>query len=65
MVNTRDSKSRARLNGLGGSTPPLGTTVKLREAAQSAAHNLTLKKPKSFVLVYLYNHAQTYFSKNS
>ncbi|HXF43950.1 MAG TPA: hypothetical protein VNK70_00510 [Candidatus Paceibacterota bacterium] len=33
-------------------------------AALCAAHDLALKKPKSFVLVYLYNHARTYFSKN-
>jgi len=33
-------------------------------AALCAAHNLALKKPKSFVLVHLYNHARTYFSKN-
>jgi len=33
-------------------------------AALCAAHDPALKKPKSFVLVYLYNHARTYFSKN-
>jgi hypothetical protein len=33
-------------------------------AALCAAHDLALKKPKSFVLVYLYNHARTYFSRN-
>jgi len=33
-------------------------------AALCAAHDLALKKPKSFVLVYLYNSARTYFSKN-
>jgi len=33
-------------------------------AALCAAHDLALKKPKSFVMVYLYNHARTYFSKN-
>ena len=33
-------------------------------AALCAAHDLALKKSKSFILVYLYNHARTYFSKN-
>jgi hypothetical protein len=33
-------------------------------AALCAAHDLALKKPSSFVMVYLYNHARTYFSKN-
>jgi len=30
-------------------------------AALCAAHELALKKPSSFVLVYLYNFARTYF----
>jgi len=33
-------------------------------AALCAAHNLALKKLSSFVLVHLYNHTRTYFSKN-
>jgi len=33
-------------------------------AALCAANDLALKKPKSFVVVYLYNQARTYFTKN-
>jgi len=33
-------------------------------AALQAAHQMTSKKPSSFIVVYLYNQARTYFSKN-
>jgi len=33
-------------------------------AALRAALRMVDKKPKSQILVYLYNHARTYFSKN-
>ena len=33
-------------------------------AALCAAHEMASKKPKSMVLVWLYNSARTYFSKN-
>jgi hypothetical protein len=33
-------------------------------AALRAAHEMVSEKPKSMVLVWLYNHARTYFSKN-
>jgi len=34
-------------------------------AALRAAHQMALKKSKSFIVVYLYNQARTYFIKNS
>jgi len=33
-------------------------------AALRAAHDLASKKSSSFIVVWLYNHARTYFSKN-
>ena len=33
-------------------------------AALCAAHDLASKKSLSFILVWLYNHARTHFSKN-
>ena len=33
-------------------------------AALRAAHDLASKKSSSFIMVWLYNHARTYFSKN-
>jgi hypothetical protein len=33
-------------------------------AALRAAHQMALKKPFSFVMVWLYSQARTYFSKN-
>jgi hypothetical protein len=33
-------------------------------AALCAAHQMAFKKSKSCLVVWLYNHARTYFSKN-
>jgi len=33
-------------------------------AALQAAHQMVSKKPSSFIVVYLYNQARTYFSRN-
>jgi len=59
-VNLVLAERKARVSAPeSGATAPQNQWVALR-----AAHDLALEKPKSHVLVHLYNHARTYFSKN-
>jgi len=46
---------------------PSGTDFPFKKqwAAATAAQEMASKKPKSFIVEYIYNHAQTHFIKNS
>jgi len=48
----------------GGAPNSFGKMGRNQWDALRASHHLALKKPLSSILVYLYNHARTYFSKN-
>jgi len=63
------NRTRANLVLAGGETRAEGAqdganAPQNQWAAVAAAHQMALKKPLSFIVVYLYDQARTYFSRN-
>jgi hypothetical protein len=48
-----------------GGTSEINSPLKTQWAALYAAREFVGKKEKSFIVEYIYNHARTYFIKNS